>query len=317
MIIVVTHSTDVTADFQCARLIKDGARYVRLDSDTVVSRTRIRATESDVQLDVEGHRLKLADVSCVWLRRPKPIDVGEFEAGARMHASTEWGEALEGFLGQLPTHVWINHPSRNSHASHKIEQLSRARAVGLQVPPTLVTQNSDEAKQFFETHDRRIIVKPLYAGYIERQGVDVDSTIYTSRVTAEDLEHDALLRRCPTLFQAEIAKHFDVRACFVDGRLRCVRLDREDETGRQILDIRRHNMGGVRYTQIEPPASVANALIRLLTQYGLRFAAIDFGVTLDGRWVFFEINPNGQWAWLDLVGATDIAGDLTWAMART
>ena len=28
----------------------------------------------------------------------------------------------------------------------------------------------------------------------------------------------------------------------------------------------------------------------------------------DGNWYFFEINPNGQWAWLDSDGGTNIAG---------
>jgi hypothetical protein len=55
-------------------------------------------------------------------------------------------------------------------------------------------------------------------------------------------------------------------------------------------------------------------LKRLLEEYSLRFAAVDFAVANDGAWVFFEINPNGQWAWLDLAGATDVAGDLLWAM---
>jgi hypothetical protein len=29
-------------------------------------------------------------------------------------------------------------------------------------------------------------------------------------------------------------------------------------------------------------------------------------VDREGKWIFFEINPNGQWAWLDLMGGLDI-----------
>lgn len=314
MIIVVTHSSDVTADFQCARLTDEGMQFVRIDSDTVVARVKVRATEDEVTLDIDDCRYALSDVSCVWLRRPKAIDVSAIDAGERVHASTEWGEALEGFLSQLPERLWINHPSRNARASHKIAQLRNARRAGLRVPPTLVTQDADEAKAFLASHAGRIIAKPLYAGYIERNVAEEDTSIYTSRVAPEHLERRELLRRCPTLFQGEIEKQFDVRVCYVDGRLRCVRMDRQDSAGRQILDIRRDNMAGVRYTLIEPPEDVAAALRRLLEQYSLRFAAIDFAVGTDGAWVFFEINPNGQWAWLDLAGVTDIAGDLLWAM---
>jgi len=316
MILIITHSSDVTADYQCARLRKEQAHFVRIDSDTLTSRVSIRASEFETSLAIDGRSYTTADVSCVWLRRPKAIDVHGTDPAERAHSATEWGEALEGFLSQLPERVWINHASRNARASHKIEQLSRARAAGLLVPPTLVTQDADEAQAFAAAHGGRIIVKPLFSGYIERATVDQDSQIYTSRVELEHLERRELLKRCPTLFQAEIAKDYDVRACFVDGRLRCVRMDRASLRGNQILDIRRDNMESVRYTPMDAPADVSSRLTALMVHYGLRFAAIDFAVTREGDWIFFEINPNGQWAWLDLAGATDVAGDLAWAMRR-
>ena len=36
----------------------------------------------------------------------------------------------------------------------------------------------------------------------------------------------------------------------------------------------------------------------LMDELGLFFGALDFAVTPEGRWVFFEVNPNGQWHWL-------------------
>ncbi|WAL96271.1 hypothetical protein [Streptomyces sp. Je 1-369] len=36
----------------------------------------------------------------------------------------------------------------------------------------------------------------------------------------------------------------------------------------------------------------------LMADLGLFFGALDFAVTPEGRWVFFEVNPNGQWHWL-------------------
>lgn len=32
---------------------------------------------------------------------------------------------------------------------------------------------------------------------------------------------------------------------------------------------------------------------------GLRFGALDFLVTPSGEWYFLEVNPNGQWAWIE------------------
>ena len=51
--------------------------------------------------------------------------------------------------------------------------------------------------------------------------------------------------------------------------------------------------------------------LRLLTEtFGLRFAAIDLAVEEDGQYVFFEINPNGQWAWIEQITGQPIAAAL-------
>jgi glutathione synthase/RimK-type ligase-like ATP-grasp enzyme len=48
---------------------------------------------------------------------------------------------------------------------------------------------------------------------------------------------------------------------------------------------------------------------------GLNFGAVDMILTPDGRYVFLEINPNGQWGWVeDLTGmpiSEEIIGLLT------
>lgn len=46
------------------------------------------------------------------------------------------------------------------------------------------------------------------------------------------------------------------------------------------------------------PPDVATGVRRLMAELGLYFGALDFAVTPGGRWVFFEVNPNGQWHWL-------------------
>ena len=37
----------------------------------------------------------------------------------------------------------------------------------------------------------------------------------------------------------------------------------------------------------------------LLGRLDLPFGAFDFAVTPDEEWVFLEINPNGQWGWIE------------------
>jgi glutathione synthase/RimK-type ligase-like ATP-grasp enzyme len=131
-----------------------------------------------------------------------------------------------------------------------------------------------------------------------------DRLIYTSVVGESDLRHLQDVRRCPTLFQERIQKSADVRITVVGKDIHATTL-----VGPRVedVDIRRNNMEGVRYGRTEIPRRVRNRIRTLVASYNLRFATLDFAITGKGEWIFFEVNPNGQWAWLDLVGGSRIA----------
>ena len=58
---------------------------------------------------------------------------------------------------------------------------------------------------------------------------------------------------------------------------------------------------GVRMTPTTLPDEVGDALVRLLKVAGLRYGAVDMRRTPDGRHVFLEINPAGQWRFVEEV----------------
>ncbi len=312
MLLVVSHSQDETANYLCRKLREIGRSLVRLNTDRCTQSVEVTFSVGDPSILIDGLTVPAEEVDHVWLRRPKVIEVA---AGAdpaeRIHVANEWSEAIEGYLAHIPVERWMNHPTRNVLASHKMEQLTRATAFGLSVPRTIVTQSPESALAFWKDAEGRLIAKPLASGFLERDN-GKHTSIYTTRVRELDATAAESIRVCPTLFQEEIVKAVDVRVTWVDGRACAVALHREDASE---PDVRRDNMRAVTYRDITIPAGVERSLGELLASYGLRFAAVDFGVTDEGRWVFFEINPNGQWAWLDLVGATALWEDFADAFA--
>ncbi len=249
--------------------------------------------------------------SNVWLRRPKPITVKVGRDRAeREHLEGEWSEALEGFFAQIPLERWMNHPIANACASHKVEQLTRASKFGLAIPPSIVTQSEEELRGFWASCGGQVITKPLASGFLPREFGDDATLIYTSEVTPQHLRHTGTLSACPTLFQKRITKLLDVRVCVIEDDVIGVGLRALGQDGRQRLDVRRNNMTDVIHGQVEIPSTVAAALMALTRSYNLRFAAVDMAIDQGGDWIFFELNPNGQWAWLDLTGVADIASAL-------
>jgi len=313
--LVLSNSADATADYLCERLARAEVPHCRFDTDTALATIRLTMTGGDIQLAWNGQSIRPSDVGAIVYRRPKPFAPPvSGDAAQRSHASDEWAEAIEGFLAHVPPERWINHPPRNFIASHKVEQLARARSCGLTVPEWIVTNDSEDAKRFLNTHGPEVIAKPLASGFIERASPGDDTLIYTQSINPLHVHLFERLAACPVLFQARVNKVTDVRMIVVDDRVTAVSLTAIDPDGSQRLDIRRDNMRDVRYAPLSVPARVAHAVARLMRGYGLRFAAIDFAVDADGHWTFFEVNPNGQWAWLDLAGASDIGAAFVHAL---
>ena len=308
MLLILTNNHDATSDYLKSELEKHGVAFLRFDTDLSLRETQVRYREGSPVLRIAGMCYRPDCFSNVWYRRPERLKheaLDDSPEGKFIYG--EWAEALEGFLAHIPESKWMNHPASNIGASHKVEQLTTARRLGFSVPKTLVTQDADELRAFFSEQNGEIIVKPMASGYVERPEGETDSVIYTNEVQFSHLENLDDLPASPTLFQQCINKHCDVRITVVDEDIHSVRLIAREPDGSQRCDIRRDNMDDVEYGTIALPDDILERIRAMMEHYRLRFAAIDMAVGADSKWYFFEINPNGQWAWLDECCGMNIA----------
>lgn len=228
----------------------------------------------------------LAQVRCVWHRRPGE-PAAEEEAGA-----AELRAGVGGVLAALPH---LNHPADMAAAALKPHQLVTAARCGLRVPDTLVTTRRGAAEVHQQRHQGRVVVKPLSRG------------VAASRVTPDDRTG---WFRPIHLTQQRIDKVFDIRMTMVDGRPFTVRIDSPHLDWREDPD-------GCGYQLVHAPPRIAEKVGTLLTALRLRYAAIDFAVDRAGTWWFLEVNPNGQWLWLEQATGAPISRTLATALART
>jgi hypothetical protein len=317
MLLIISNSQDVTADYLVTKIRQAGQKYVRFDTDAFIDDAAFGFEVGSPRLTIAGSDYRPEEFSTVWYRRPERLKWSQVdETPEGKVALDEWAEALEAFFAHIPAVRWMNLPSLNVAASHKLEQLTVAVKIGFSVPRTLVTQEQSKVRRFFDDCGGRIVAKPMSVGHVERPGDGNDSLIYTNRVTREHLLDLSDLAHCPTLFQEYVQKATDVRITVLDQENHAVELVALDPNGSQRCDIRRNNMDDVKYRTIALPQSVDNAVRAIVRHYGLRFAAIDMAVTTSGEWIFFEVNPNGQWAWLDLVGGQNIASSFIRSFSR-
>ena len=308
MLLIISNSQDVTADYLGTVLKQHRIKFLRLDTDLSLQQMKFYYDGIKPLIYINRKEYHPEDFTNVWYRRPEHLKHPQFDSSPEgKFILEEWAEALESFLACIEKPRWMNHPACNVAASHKIEQLIKAKSFGFRVPDTLVTHDANQLRSFYGKHNGKIIVKPMASGYIERPEGQRHSQVYTNRVMPDHLDNLDDLTNCPTLFQEYIEKRCDVRITVVDKHIHAVELTAREPDGLQRCDIRRNNMEDVAYRMIPLPRDIEQAIKILMGYYGLRFAAIDMAVSLYDDWFFFEVNPNGQWAWMDLVGKTNIA----------
>lgn len=239
-----------------------------------------------------GRRIQLSSVHSVYRRQPAQFTFAAgMSAPERRFATMECTYGLGGVLSAQPWR-WIDHPAAVADACYKPRQLRVATQCGLNAPRSLVTNVGAQAREFAAEVREGLVYKSLSPGVVTEQ--DEVRIIYTSRLTADDLD-DRAVALCCHLFQEWIPKAFDVRLTAVGDR--CYAVAVHAGSPETEVDWRCH-YDELRYEVCRTPDAVRWGVAAYLRAFGLTFGAFDFSVTPDGRWWFLECNPAGQWGWL-------------------
>ncbi|MEU0898432.1 ATP-grasp ribosomal peptide maturase [Streptomyces massasporeus] len=307
-VLVITALEDFTADRVIHALNEREVPVVRIDpADLGPDLTfGFRLGEDDLawggRLSTPSREVDVREVAAVYYRRPTPY-ADRFEHLPRQQREFGAAEArhgLGGVMNALRSAMYVNHPHAVTRADFKLAQLQRFAELGLRIPPTLITNEPDEARKFAADH-RRVVYKTFrglprgadgHAGAIWTQRVHPDSFDETLAVTAH-------------LFQAEVPKCSDVRVTVVGPQV----FAQQIVAPHGALDWRRGDWDELSHSPAAVPATVEAALHSYLESFGLVFGCFDFALTGDGDepedWWAIECNPNGQWGWLP--DAADIA----------
>lgn len=306
VILVAAQQQDLTADLIVERLSRRKVAFSRLNVDRLLLDVFIEtADDNSTFVDEAGAICELDDVSAILYRNHEiPASSDGVSPAENAFAGRE---ALGQFFGSLFTTraLWVNHPAMNWRASQKVWQLRIARELGLETPRTLVTRRPDSARRFLRALAGNAIAKPVTYGTFG-DGND-ERAIFTSRIPP-DLAPEAFesLALAPVILQEEIAKRSDLRVTVVGPAVVAVRIDSQSAP-QTVTDWRVPGASPLQHTVVELPSALAEKCVALTRALDLVFGAIDLVEGVDGTFYFLEINPAGQWGWLELEAGAEIA----------
>ncbi|MCW5252688.1 MULTISPECIES: ATP-grasp ribosomal peptide maturase [unclassified Streptomyces] len=296
-VLVLAGHFDPTCDLVVEELNRRAVPVFRADMAEFPLRLVLAASLSGGRwhgtLANERRTLDLARVRSVFYRRPtRPRFPEGMSREARKVAETEARWGFGGLLSALPCR-WLPPPGKAADAEYKPLQLRVAAEAGLSVPRTLVTNDPDAARDFAEEVDGPLVYKPFFHVRGTAEGRTV--AVYANVLRPGDLPHPDIATTAH-LFQEWVPKAYEVRLTAVGGRIFAAGIHAGSDAGH--VDWR-SDYASHTYWVCEPPADVSAGVLRMLAKLGLPYGAFDFVVTPEGEWRFLEVNPSGQYGFIE------------------
>ena len=298
-ILIITNKSDLTSDFIVKRLKERNISFYRFNTEEISKSCFLTFdfqkglfTLSDAIL---CQQFNLKEFTSVYFRRPElpSINIDNISSGEIQFLKNEFYYTLEGLYKILQDLYWVSPIYSIREAENKIYQLELAKAIGFSIPDSIITNIYNDSFEFYNRNDTNCIVKPIKSGLIEDK--DSPKIVFTSQLKEKPQKEQVELS--PNFFQVNIKKLYDVRVTMVGEKAFAVLIDSQ-ENAETLIDWRRGEYS-LKHTKIDLPNKILKQCIILLKTLNLRFGAIDFILDTNGNFIFLEINPNGQWAWIE------------------
>lgn len=280
-LLIITNSYDVTTDLLLDRLPEGHAFRFNFDQ---VDRYKIRFDPSGFRITApDGRTVQSKMVSKAYWRKPFSAEPDVPALGAaHQYAIAEWRYLLNEIVNLLWSDgKFVLAEPFAERRTGKLLQLLRAEGV-FRVPP-----------YEFVSNDAAVATEAVVKSF-SNDPID-GKVLYTTKVhTCEVDQH------YPWFFQEYVSAAFDVTAVYVRGKVFAFKLHRDflEESP----DWRRYITPQQRWTPTALPEDLLRAVSVYMDDLKLSFGRLDFLLDDEQRYWFCEVNPNGQFAWLDLNG---------------
>jgi hypothetical protein len=292
-----------------------------LGGEAQVLSTRCLPGGGRLSLGTKGAGVRVGD-SWIWLEDCRGIwhwhaetpQADNADPEIARYVRREWELAIRGLASLSPERIWVNHPFRAEWLEgNKLAQMKLAREAGFDVPPTLLSNDPDEIVPFSEAFDQ-VAVKSQ-GGAWRRMPDGKMAVAYTQRCTSDELDanRDAL-GQAPVMVQPYLEKAYELRVTVMDEAVFICRIDSQ-ATERTEVDWR-HDVSAVPHRLLQPSPAEHSRFKRLMRAVGLRYAAIDLICTPDDRTYFLDLNPQGQFGWVEALTGAPIRSALAKGLLR-
>lgn len=297
-ILVISNKWDAHADAVIRAIQKHNGHVVRINTEDFRQNElsfTLRNWCSDWHIKTpEGRIISRETIGGVYIRRMSmPIDVSDVDE--RFHdfsrqESTVFLDAIETLLEDV---VWLNRPYCRKQASNKMRQLLLAQRVGLATPHTLITNVESDVKDFCVSGGD-VVYKTLNCPMLRLE--DGSQSMINTSIVPESMDFSTV-RTVPTFFQRYVSKAYELRIHIIGDEIIPIKIDSQHHPDARIDW--RVAQRDICYERTSLPEDVSQKLLALMDGLKICFGIVDMIVTEGGEHVFLEVNPDGNWLWIE------------------
>lgn len=318
-VLVISESWDIHANKVEHYLKNRGVDILRFNTDRFISddiELVFDSTSFNEGISICSHFVEFKHINSVLYRRPGIPQTDITIPAQKDFAEKESQELIKQLYFYLQEPLWVSRYDCLDKARRKYLQLHVASGFGMKVPKTLVTNSPDRIRGLFKSCGGSMVYKTLHAPVIRGNDGPELWGVPTTVLTPELIEKIELIKPTGGVFQEYISKEYELRVTVIGNDIFTARIDSQSETSAKVdwRDAVAH--GRVKVTPYALPSKVSNQCISIVNWYGLSFGAIDLIKTPEGEYVFLELNPNGQWLWVEEMTGQPLLDSITELLMR-
>lgn len=246
----------------------------------------------DISKSLKIAGIRVTEFTGIWWRRPRTFKLSPdiTDDDAKQFCVKESRAFMYGALLASGVNI-INHPTYETIANHKPYQLEIARSVGIKIPQTLMSNDPAEVKQFWQVlqrENKECIYKTFtpYPTFV----------FETRRLKLEELDHIDQIEYAPIIVQEEIKRRFDLRISIFGDEVFAAAIDPKSDLS--TIDWRLDKSTG--WEEYTLSSELKSQLLTFMRRMRLHYGMVDMRVTDNNEYFFFEVNPSGQFLFIEI-----------------
>lgn len=293
-ILIITSSIDYTVDY-IIRQYGSKYEFYRLNVDMFNKYVINVSYEDGFYIKNNQWDIREDEIDAIYYRKPMLPDLSVYDSKYHNMISRDIITLINGIVDAFDG-VVLSRPSLLKKSENKVFQIRIANKVGFKFPKTSIGTSNNDINNIIDIES---IIKPLTTGKI----IDVDKCeiIQTCKID-EYINDDIALT--PLYVQKYIEKKYEVRVTIVDAEVFAVKIMAFNDVDWRI------DQSNNKYELIDIPKEIKEKCLKMMDIMNLKFGAFDFIVDRNENYIFLEVNPNGQWLWLEKLLGLEISNKI-------